>query len=111
MTSNLATSSSTWVFDTTCVTHIVNNVQGLRSRRKLEKGEGTVRVGNGAKVDALEVGIFELFSATGLVIKLNDCHFVPIITRNIISIPILDREGFSFSIMAARFVSNVNALA
>ena len=49
--------SNSWVLDTGCGSHICSNVQGLRNRRTLAKGEVDLRVGNGAKVAALEIGI------------------------------------------------------
>ncbi|XP_021717062.1 uncharacterized protein LOC110684929 [Chenopodium quinoa] len=83
------TSSSTWVFDTGCGALIVNNVQGLRGSKKLEKGEVMLRVGNGAKVTALAIGSYHLRLPTGLILVLSNCYYVPTITKNIISVPVL----------------------
>ena len=90
---NLATTNS-WVFDTGCGSHIISNVQGLRKSRRLAKGEVDLRVGNGAKVAALAVGTYSLSLPSGLVLELNNCYFVPAITKNIISVSVLDSEGF-----------------
>ncbi|KAK8597286.1 hypothetical protein V6N12_065757 [Hibiscus sabdariffa] len=49
---NLSTSSS-WVLDTGCGSHICTSVQGLHMRRNLAKGDVDLRVGNGARVAAL----------------------------------------------------------
>ena len=94
---NLATSAS-WVFDTACGSHITSNVQGLKRSRSLSKGEVDLRVGNGARVAALAVGVYILTLPSGLILELNNCYYVPAITKNIISIPVLDTEGFSFTI-------------
>ena len=48
---NLSISTS-WVLDTGCGSHICSNVQGVRNRRALAKGEVDLRVGNGARVAA-----------------------------------------------------------
>ena len=64
---NLSISTS-WVLDTGCGSHIYSNVQGLRNRRALTNGEVDLRVGNGARVAALEIGDFELTLPSGLVI-------------------------------------------
>ena len=56
---NLSISTS-WVFDTGCGSHICSNVQGFRNRRTLAKGEVDLRVSNGAKVAALEIGDYHL---------------------------------------------------
>ncbi|KAL4376280.1 hypothetical protein GQ457_02G023460 [Hibiscus cannabinus] len=45
--------SSSWVLDTGCGSHICTSVQGLHTRRTLAKGDVDLRVGNGARVDAL----------------------------------------------------------
>ncbi|KAK8975285.1 hypothetical protein V6N11_046782 [Hibiscus sabdariffa] len=49
---NMSTSSS-WVLDTGCGSHICTSVQGLYTRRSLAKGDVDIRVGNGARVAAL----------------------------------------------------------
>ncbi|XP_021747646.1 uncharacterized protein LOC110713509 [Chenopodium quinoa] len=105
------TSTSTWVFDTGCGAHIVNNMQGLRESKKLVKGEVTLRVGNGAKVAALAIGSYHLRLPSGLILVLNNCYYVPTITKNIISVPISDSEGFSFEIRdKCCFISKENML-
>ena len=94
---NLSTSTS-WVLDTGCGSHICTNVQELKKSRTLTKGEVDLRVGNGARVAALAVGTYHLTLPTGLIIELEDCYFVPAISRNIISVSCLDKKGFSFLI-------------
>ncbi|KAL4367289.1 hypothetical protein GQ457_05G022980 [Hibiscus cannabinus] len=49
---NMSTSSS-WVLDTGCGSHICTFVQGLHTRRNLAKGDVDLRVGNGESVVAL----------------------------------------------------------
>ena len=94
---NLSTSTS-WVLDTGCGSHICINVQELQGSRTLAKGEVDLRVGNGAKVAALAVGTYRLSLPTGLVLELDNCFYVPAICRNIISVSCLDKKGFSFLI-------------
>ena len=94
---NLSTSAS-WVLDTGCGSHICTNVQGLKRSRELAKGEVDLRVGNGAKVAALSVGTYVLTLPSGLIIQLENCYYVPAISRNIISVSCLDKFGFSFII-------------
>lgn len=90
--------TTSWVLDTGCGTHIYSNVQGLKESRSLAKGEVDLRVGNGARVAALAVGTYSLSLPSGLVLSLNNCFCVPSITKNIISVSVLDREGYSFEI-------------
>ena len=47
--------STSWVLDTGCGSRICSNVQGLRNRKTLAKGEVDLRVGNGARVAALAI--------------------------------------------------------
>ena len=64
----------------------------------MTEGEVDLRVGNGARVAALEIGDYSLSLPSGLVILLKNCYFVPTMSRNIISVSCLDMEGFSFII-------------
>ncbi|KAL8115937.1 hypothetical protein AgCh_022435 [Apium graveolens] len=89
---------STWVLDTACSSHICNSLQGLKGSRTLEKDEVILRMGNGARVAAIYVGSFSLHMSTGKTIILNNCYYVPSIVRNIVSIPMLDVDDFSFII-------------
>ena len=55
-------------------------------------------MGNGAKVAALAVGTYLLSLPLGLILKLNNCYYVPAMSKNIILISCLDNEGFDFVI-------------
>ena len=90
----LESQNSTWVLDTGCGSHICNNVKGLVRSRKLNKDEVILRVGNRAKVTELAVGTYCLAMPSGKSIFLNNCYYVPNIIKNIISISVLDIEGF-----------------
>ena len=79
---NLSTSTS-WILDTGCGSHICLNVQDLKRSRALVKGEVDLRVGNGARVAALTVDFYDLTLPTRLIINLENIYFVPIISRNI----------------------------
>ena len=94
---NLSTSAS-WVLDIGCGSRICVIVQGLLSSRSLAKGEVDLRVGNGARVAALAVGVYDLTLPSGLVFQLKNCYYVPTVSRNIISVSYLDVDGFHFVI-------------
>ena len=74
------------------------NVQGLKNNKLLAKGEVDLRVGNGAMVAGLAIGTSYLSFPSGLVLELDNCYYVPTMSRNIISISCLDMVGFSFII-------------
>jgi GAG-pre-integrase domain len=75
-----------------------SNVQTLKNKRLLEKGEMQLRVGNGASIDAVTVGDLDLHLPNGLILELSSIYFVPSISRNIISVSCMDMDGFTFSI-------------
>src|SRR4051812_44972834 len=52
--------NSSWVYDTGSVIHICNSLQGLVRTRSVARGEVDIRVGNKARVAALEVGTMQL---------------------------------------------------
>lgn len=87
-------SLDTWVLDTGCSSHICNDIQGLRNRRRLVKGDSNLRVGNGAKVAAVAIGTYLLKLPTGLVLELENCFYVPSLIKNIVSISCLNRIGY-----------------
>ena len=89
---------TSWVLDTGSGSHICNLLQGLKSYRKLGAGEMTMQVGNGAIVAALAVGDFHLALPNGNVLILNSCYFVPTMMCNIISISLLDKDGYVFKL-------------
>src|SRR4051812_33683715 len=84
-----STRSSAWVFDTGSVPHICN-------KRRLTKDEVTMRVGNGSKDDVIAIGMLPLHLPLGLVLNLNNCYLVPLLSMNIISGSCLLRDGYSF---------------
>ena len=69
-------------------------MQGLKGSRSLAKGEVNLRVGKRARVAALAVGTYELTLPSGLILNLENCYYVPIMCRNIISISYFDKKGF-----------------
>ena len=51
-----------------------------------------MRVGNGAEVAVLAVGTYRLSLLLGLVLDLNNCYFIPALSRNIISSSCLEED-------------------
>ena len=52
-------------------------------------------VGNGSKVDVIVVVMLPLHIPLGLVLDLNNCYLVPVLSMNIISGSCLMRDGYS----------------
>ena len=53
-------------------------------------------VENGSKVDVIAVGTLPLHLPSGLVLDLNNCYLVPVLSMNIISRSCLMQYGYSF---------------
>nr|GEY16596.1 zinc finger, CCHC-type [Tanacetum cinerariifolium] len=90
-----------WIYDTGCGTHICNTTQGLRASRKLKSGALSLYVGNGQREAVGAIGVFYLCLPSGLEIVLNNCYYAPSITRGVISVSRLYKDGF-----INRFVNN-----
>ena len=75
--------SSSWVFDTGSVVHICNSMQGLVRTRRVAQGEIDIRVGNKVRVAALEVDMMQLQLPSGFIFELNNCYYIPALSRNI----------------------------
>nr|GEY76313.1 hypothetical protein [Tanacetum cinerariifolium] len=73
-----------WIYDTGCGTHICNTTQGLRASRKLKPGALSLYVGNGQREAVEAIGAFHLCLPSGLEIILNNCHYAPSVTIEVI---------------------------
>jgi hypothetical protein len=99
---NISVNNANWVLDTACGSHLCNDKQVMRTTRPLEPKDWILRLGNGAKVAAEAIGDVEL-DVGHCKLVLRDCLYVPTLIKNLISIPVLDQEGFCFTIMNGNF--------
>nr|GFA20032.1 hypothetical protein [Tanacetum cinerariifolium] len=60
---------------------VVLQHQGFKEEKKLSYGEQYLQVGNGAQAAVEAIGVFDLVLPSGLVLKLNNCHYAPSIIR------------------------------
>ena len=95
---NLTPDHSTWVFDTGCGAHLVNDRQVLQQSRDLRQGDMALTLGNGKRVHAVAVGRVRLEFASSFSLILEDVYFVPNLIKNIVSVSVLDKLGFTFLI-------------
>ncbi|GAV57075.1 hypothetical protein CFOL_v3_00613, partial [Cephalotus follicularis] len=79
-------SSSSWVLDTRCGINLCNSLQGLRKVRELGAGDLELRLGDGSRIIAQAVGIYDVILCNGYILTLDPCYFVMNIVRNIISV-------------------------
>ena len=80
-------------------------MQELKSSRKVNKWDVDLRVANGARVAALAVGSCQLELPSGLVLNLDNCYYVPSLSKNIISISCLVEQGFKIFISKSKCCS------
>ncbi|GKA94336.1 hypothetical protein Tco_0816374 [Tanacetum coccineum] len=86
--------NKTWVYDTSCGTHICNTLQGLRRSKKLKHRALSLYIGNGMRPAVETIGNFDLILPSGLIIVLNNYHFAPTVTMGVVSISCLVENGY-----------------
>ncbi|GJX03394.1 zinc finger, CCHC-type containing protein [Tanacetum coccineum] len=86
--------STSWVYDTSCGTHICITTQGLKGSRKLKLRALSLYVGDDHRATVEAIGEFHLCLPSELVLVLHNCHYAPSITRGIISVSRLYKDGF-----------------
>ena len=88
--------SDTWWLDSGATIHACNSMQAVISGRSSTSLEQYVYMGDGTRVQVDFLGVDRLQVSTGIFLELLDVAYIPLIRRNLISIPILDRLGYSF---------------
>ncbi|GJZ83548.1 retrotransposon protein, putative, ty1-copia subclass [Tanacetum coccineum] len=81
--------------------HAIRAGKGLKGSRKLKPRALSLYVGNGQRAAVEAIGTYHLCLPSRLVIVLNNCHYVPSITRGIILVSRLYDDGY-----VNRFVDN-----
>ena len=87
----------TWWLDSGATTHISVSMQGCLSCRKPSDGERYIYVGDGNTVEVEAIGTFRLLLRTGFYLDLKETYVVPSFRRNLVSISVLDKFGYSCS--------------
>ena len=87
----------TWWIDSGATSHISVSMQGCLSCRKPNDGERYIFEGDVKKVEVEAVGIFRLLLNYGTYLDLNQTFFVLSFRRNLVSISVLDKFGYSCS--------------
>ncbi|KAI4380252.1 hypothetical protein MLD38_006465 [Melastoma candidum] len=94
--SNLAdVSSNTWWIDSGASVHIVMTLQGFQRQRMPNEYDGKVKVGNNAKAAVEFIGVVRLPLDLGFELVLENVLYIPTFRRNLISVHVLDKVGFS----------------
>nr|GEW44431.1 hypothetical protein [Tanacetum cinerariifolium] len=77
-----------------CGTHICNTFQGLRRSRKLKHGALNMYIGNGMRAAVEAIKSFNLILPSSLIIVLDNCHYAPYVTRGVVLISRLVKNGY-----------------
>lgn len=71
-------------------------MQGFHTNWSPSEGENKVYMGNRLESEVRAIGTYRLVLATGFELTLNNTLFVSSISRNLVSLSRLDKEGFIF---------------
>ena len=85
-----------WI-DSGATTHISVSMQGCLSCRKPNDGERYIFVGDGKKVEVEAIWTFRLLLKSYTYLDLNETYVLPSFRRNLVSISILDKFGYTCS--------------
>ena len=88
---------NTWWIDSGATIHISVSMQGCLSYRKPSDGERYIYVGDGESVEVEAIGHFRLLLETGYYLDLIDTFVVPSFRRNLVSVSVLDKSGYTCS--------------
>jgi hypothetical protein len=88
---------NTWWLDSGTNQHISASLQGCTSYRQPNQDERNLYMGLGGLAEVKWIATFRLILGTSFILELNNVLVVPFFRRNLISVPILDLEGYVFS--------------
>ena len=87
----------TWWIDSDATTYISVSMQGCLSCRKPNDGERYIFVGDGKKVEVEAIETFRLLLKFGTYLDLNETFVVPLFRRNLVSMSVLNKFGYTYS--------------
>ena len=93
--------SNTWVLDTACGHNICKSLQGLQGLKVLKEGNFELYGAGGDPIQAEAVGTYVLKLPSGKILELRNCYYMPKIIRNIISVPLLLKQGYTMNVMSS----------
>lgn len=95
--------SSTWWIDTAANVHVSNSMQGFITIQTTNPSENFIFMGNKDKAPVEAIGTFRLILDSGYQLDLCQTLYVPSISRNLISVSVLDKFGYSFEVGNGNF--------
>jgi len=101
---------NSWWLDSGATIHVVNSLQGFTSLRKPSDVESKIIMGDGARALVEDIGVVSLNLPSGHVLLLKDVVYVPSMRRNLISVSILDKCGYTFEFGNGKLVVYFNSI-
>ena len=86
-----------WWLDSGVTVHVATSLQGIRNLRKPSEKKSKLKVGSDIRIDVKHIGIVVLEFDYGFQLVLDNVFYVPSFKRNLISISVLDKAGYSFN--------------
>ena len=90
----VSVAKNTWWLDTGTTKHISVSLQGCRANRKPMESERFLYMGAGDPVQVEGIATFGLILCTGYILELKETLYVSSFRRNLISVSLLDKEGY-----------------
>jgi len=88
----------------------VNSLQGFTSLRKPSNVESKIIMGDGVRALVEDIGVASLNLPSGHVLLLKDIVYVPSMRRNLISVSILDKCGYTFEFGNGKLIVYFNSI-
>jgi hypothetical protein len=86
--------SNTWWLDSATTTHVSNTMQGFLLIQAINPNENFMLMGNRVRASIKAIGTYRLFLNTNHHLDLFQTFYVPSISRNLVSLPKLDLDGY-----------------
>ena len=85
-----------WWLDSGATVHVATSLQGIRNLRKPSEKESKFKVDSDIRIDVEHIRIAVLELDYGFQLVLDNVFCVPSFKRNLISLSVLDKAGYSF---------------
>ena len=97
-----------WIIDSRATNHVCYSLQWFKQSSPLNKGQRSLKFGNGEYVSVMAVGLVEL-CFNNKTLCLSDCLFVPDFKRNLVSVSCFVEHGLTVQFNSSISIKSNNA--
>ena len=97
-----------WIIDSGVTNHACYSLQWFKQSSPLNKGQRSLKLGNGKYVSVMAVGLVEFFF-NNKILCLSDCLFVPDFKRNLVYVSCLVKHGLTVQFNSSVSIKSNNA--